>query len=108
MADHKIHDFGISDNRLYDPFFMSKFGTDRHKILLDFLKEIRMEAGLRQVDLAEKLNIPQSRISKYELGERRIDLFELRDICAALGLSLAECIQELEKRLVGIDDEANR
>ena len=56
------------------------------RVLLSLLKEVRVEAGFRQVDLARKLNVPQSRISKYELGERRIDLLELRDICAALGI----------------------
>ena len=77
---------------------MTKIRTERHT-LLGLLKEIRIEAGLRQVDLAEKLHVPQSMISKYEVGERRVDLLELRDICAALGISLVEFVQELEKRL---------
>ena len=77
---------------------MTKIRTERHT-LLGLLKEIRIEAGLRQVDLAEKLHVPQSMISKYEVGERRIDLLELRDICAALGISLIEFVRELEKRL---------
>ena len=77
---------------------MTKIRTERHT-LLGLLKEIRIEAGLRQVDLAEKLHVPQSMISKYEVGERRVDLLELRDICAALGISLVEFVRELEKRL---------
>ena len=77
---------------------MTKIRTEQHT-LLGLLKEIRIEAGLRQVDLAEKLHVPQSMISKYEVGERRVDLLELRDICAALGISLIEFVRELEKRL---------
>ena len=77
---------------------MAKIRTERHT-LLGLLKEMRLEAGLRQVDLAEKLHVPQSMISKYEMGERRVDLLELRDICAALGVSLVEFVRELEKRL---------
>ncbi len=77
---------------------MTKIRTERHT-LLGLLKEIRTEAGLRQVDLAEKLHVPQSMISKYEVGERRVDLLELRDICAALGIPLIEFVRELEKRL---------
>ena len=77
---------------------MAKFRTERHT-LLGLLKEMRLEAGLRQIDLAEKLHVPQSMISKYEVGERRLDLLELRDICAALGVSLVEFVRELEKRL---------
>ena len=77
---------------------MTKIRTEQHT-LLGLLKEIRIEAGLRQIDLAEKLHVPQSMISKYEVGERRVDLLELRDICAALGISLIEFVRELEKRL---------
>ena len=53
---------------------MTKLGTEEHKILLKLLKKTRVEAGLRQIDLAKKLRVPQSMISKYEVGERRIDL----------------------------------
>ena len=77
---------------------MTKIRTERHT-LLELLKEIRIEAGLRQVDLAGKLHVPQSMISKYEVGERRVDLLELRDICEATGISLVEFVRELEKRL---------
>ena len=58
-----------------------------------------MEAGLRHVDLARKLRVPQSMISKYEVGERRIDLLEVRDICSAFGISLVEFAQKLETLL---------
>jgi transcriptional regulator with XRE-family HTH domain len=78
---------------------VTKLGTEEHKILLKLLKKIRVEAGLRQTDLAKKLRVPQSMISKYEVGERRIDLLELRDICAALGISLAEFVEQLETLL---------
>ena len=78
---------------------MVHFGTDAHRVLLGLLKEIRIEAGLRQVDLAQRLNVPQSRISKYEMGERRIDLMELRDICLAMDKPLVEVVAEFEKRL---------
>lgn len=85
---------------------MTKFRTGRHT-LLGLLKEIRVAAGVRQVDLAEKLRVPQSMISKYEVGERRLDLLELRDICAALGISLVEFVRELEQRL-GDREECGR
>lgn len=86
---------------------MTKLGTVEHIILVGLLKEVRVNAGLRQVDLAEKLKIPQSMVSKYEVGERRIDLLELRDICAALEISLIEFVQELEKRIEQSVNEAN-
>jgi transcriptional regulator with XRE-family HTH domain len=58
---------------------------------------MRHDAGLRQADLARKLKQPQSFVSKYESGERRIDLLELREICVALGVPLAEFVRRLEE-----------
>ena len=85
--------------RGYTSFLVTKLGTEEHKILLELLKKARINAGLRQIDLAERLRVPQSMISKYEVGERRIDLLELRDICTALDISLLEFVQELENLL---------
>ena len=42
------------------------------------LKKARLEAGLTQVEVAKKLNRPQSYISKVEAGEQRIDVMELK------------------------------
>lgn len=70
-----------------------------YKVLLDQLYRLRMGSGLRQSDLAEKLRVPQSFISKIESGERRIDLIELRETCKALGSNLEEFIHEFEKAL---------
>ena len=64
--------------------------------LLELLRQIRVEAGLRQVDLAKKLRQPQSFVSKYESGERRLDLLELQQVCGALNLSLTEFVRRFE------------
>jgi len=48
------------------------------------LKLIREEKGLLQREVAERLGTPQSFVSKYESGERRIDLPELLRICKVL------------------------
>ncbi|MCK4487728.1 MAG: helix-turn-helix transcriptional regulator [Desulfobacterales bacterium] len=63
------------------------------------LRQIRHEAGLRQEDLAERLGQPQSFVSKYETGERRLDLLELRQVCTALGISLEEFVRRFENAL---------
>lgn len=82
-------------------------GSKHHKILLQLLKEARINAGLRQIDLAKKLDVPQSMISKYEVGERRIDLLELREICSVLDLSFVEFVQTLENKLNEIENETD-
>ena len=63
------------------------------------LRTIRLEAGLRQSDLAACLGRPQSFVSKYESGERRLDLVELRQICQAVGISLEEFVRRFERSL---------
>lgn len=65
--------------------------------LQQLLREARDEAGLRQVDLAKKLRNPQSFVSKYESGERCLDLLELEQVCEALGISLSEFIRRYEE-----------
>lgn len=59
------------------------------EILLLLLRAIRVEAGLRQIDMALALKVPQSYVSKYESGERRLDPLELHAVCKAAGTSLA-------------------
>ncbi|WP_207691521.1 helix-turn-helix domain-containing protein [Desulfonema limicola] len=66
------------------------------KALQKLLRQIRVDAGLRQNDLAELLDKPQSFVSKYESGERRLDLIELRYICRAIGTSLEEFVRKFE------------
>lgn len=78
---------------------MSTCRSKERRILLKLLKELRINAGLRQVDLAQTIGVSQSRISKYEMGERRLDFLEMREICCALGLSLSKFVQLLENRL---------
>ncbi|MDQ3819657.1 MAG: helix-turn-helix domain-containing protein [Acidobacteriota bacterium] len=72
-------------------------GTPEQKRLLKLLRQVRIDAGLRQVDLAERLGQPQSFVSKYELGERRLDLLELQKICDAVGISLAKFVMMFEQ-----------
>jgi len=74
---------------------MSKRG-DKRQHLLDLFRQIRIEAGLRQVDLAKKLRRPQSFVSKYESGERRLDLLELQQVCGALHISVTEFVRRFE------------
>jgi len=70
--------------------------TTEYDRLQALLRQIRLDAGLTQVELADRLGQPQSFVSKYESGERRLDLIELRQICKEVGVSLEEFIRRLE------------
>jgi len=70
--------------------------SSRQLILLDALKCLRVDRKLTQVELANKLQRPQSYISKYEKGERRLDLIEISEICIACNTSLAEFVSGLD------------
>ncbi|MFA6020468.1 MAG: helix-turn-helix transcriptional regulator [Rhodospirillales bacterium] len=50
---------------------------------------------MTQVEVADRLGKPQSFVSKYESGERRLDVVEFTDVCAALGISPLDLIQLL-------------
>jgi transcriptional regulator with XRE-family HTH domain len=67
--------------------------------LLYLLRKLRTDADLTQADLAVRIHKDQTFVSKYETGERRLDLIELREICQAFGITLSEFVRRLEKSL---------
>lgn len=69
---------------------------EEQRLLQELLRTVRIEAGLRQTDLADSLGLPQSFVSKYESGERRLELLEVRRICTVLGISLEDFVRRLE------------
>ena len=79
---------------------MLKFvGSAEQSILQNLLKRFRTDANLKQSELAEILKQSQSFVSKYESGERRLDLLELWQICQALNTTLSEFVAEFERQL---------
>ena len=73
--------------------------TREAKLVAEMLYQLRVSAGLRQSDLARKLQVPQSFVSKLESGERRVDIVELRTILKHLETDIAEFASILEKKL---------
>jgi hypothetical protein len=49
--------------------------------------------------MAHALGKPQAFVSYYESGARRLDLLELRRICAILELPLVDFVRKFEKLL---------
>ena len=67
--------------------------------LVNLLREMRIEAGLTQTDLAAHIEKDQAYISRYESGQRRLDVLEVREICQAIGITLEEFAKKLERAL---------
>jgi transcriptional regulator with XRE-family HTH domain len=63
------------------------------------LRQMRERLGVTQSELSTRIGKPQSFVSKYETGERYLDLLEIRDICRALDTTLEAFVQALEREL---------
>jgi transcriptional regulator with XRE-family HTH domain len=60
--------------------------TNEYSALRTLLIAERNAARLTQQALADKLGRPQSYVSKFELGERRLDVVEFLEIVRAIGV----------------------
>jgi len=63
----------------------------------EWLVEARRGRGITQAQLALLLGRPQSFISKYERGERRLDFVEVLEIAAALRVDVCDLVTELRR-----------
>lgn len=72
--------------------FADEIGRDD---LRQLLKESRLRAGLRQQDVAQRLGKPQPFVAKIESGERKIDLIETLEYCAATGADPVSIVKKL-------------
>lgn len=58
-----------------------------YTLFLETLRKARQAAGITQEELAARIQQTQSFVSKYERGERRLDIVETMAICDAIGIS---------------------
>ena len=76
-------------HRIVSPVEHSKLGS--------FLKSLRVGLHVSQRDLAAKLNLPQSFVSKVESGERQLQLLEFLIICGKLEVSAPSAVEAFQK-----------
>lgn len=74
--------------------------SKENQYFLDLMIQARLKAGVTQAELAKRLEKPQSFVSKYEKGERRLDVMEFVTVCAALGVDSRKIFNKVLK-LVG-------
>jgi len=68
--------------------------SENYRLFLKLIISARRDSGFTQQELAKILKRPQSFISKYERGERRLDLIEFLEILSALGLDPSDFIKD--------------
>ncbi|SMN02091.1 hypothetical protein SPONN_437 [uncultured Candidatus Thioglobus sp.] len=75
----------------------------QREILREMLIGARKNNGITQAQLAMQLNKSQSFVSKYESGERFIDLWEIHQICQILNHSFTELTRGFD---VAVNEES--
>ncbi|WP_414443004.1 helix-turn-helix domain-containing protein [Burkholderia sp. 22PA0106] len=67
----------------------------RYESVRRALKQVRKDAGLTQLQLAERLGKGQSYVSKMERGEQYVDVIELLEWLEACGADASIVIKKI-------------
>lgn len=67
--------------------------TSEYQQVVERLKQARLDVGLTQKEVSEKIKKPQSYISKVEAGEQRIDVIELKALAKLYKKTVAQIIE---------------
>ena len=78
---------------------MLRNSAQYRNVFVPLLRELRLSKKIPQTELAARLKVPQSYVSKYETGERRLDFVETTLICGALGVDIAEFAKKFRNEL---------
>jgi transcriptional regulator with XRE-family HTH domain len=80
--------------------------ADELVILGEVLVRARDRAGMKQTDVAQRLGVPASWLSKVESGTRRLDVIELIRIAEALEVEAGALVDEVCLALLTAGREA--
>jgi hypothetical protein len=87
-----ILNWDISGGKVALAGWRSRSTPAEYQRLCTLLRELRHAAGLTQVLVAGRLDMPQSFVNKYESGERRLDVIELHHVAEALGTTVGAVV----------------
>jgi transcriptional regulator with XRE-family HTH domain len=69
--------------------------SSRYRKFLAALRKAREDRDITQVQLAGRLKVPQSLISKIERGQRRMDIVELEMWCDAMQIDMHDFLKSI-------------
>ena len=75
---------------------MRSIHDPRYQDLIMKLIELRESKNVTQVELARRLEKPQSYVSKVEILERRLDVIELYDWLNSIDVKITDFINQLD------------
>ena len=96
LEQEPLTDFGLNLISVYLFNTVNSTHAKRYQLLCNLLIEARKNKGLSQASLAEKLGVLQTFVSKYERGERRLDVIEFLKIAGELSLDTIEVLERLQ------------
>ncbi len=73
---------------------MPRLNSPEYQLLRRLLVEGRERAGLTQAQVAAELGRAQSFVSKYEGGERRLDVIEFLHVCTTIHVDPFDVIRK--------------
>lgn len=79
---------------------LNEIHETEYRLLLSRLLQARLDAGMTQMEVAQKLGKPQSFVSRSETGGRRIDAIELKAFATVYGVPLSNFLGGIESFLV--------
>ncbi len=96
LRNKNLSQNGISERHIYCDA-MNKVWCEKQVRFRHYLKDLRHSSGLTQRELAELLKKPQSYVSKYENGERKLDFLETVEVFEACGrYDVSQLIQAIK------------
>lgn len=84
--------FGIFENRIQNAGMRR---DHKYHLFQNLLIKTRQQQHLTQQEVALRLGKPQSFVSKYESGERRLDVIEFIAVCNGLDINPTDIIEEI-------------
>jgi transcriptional regulator with XRE-family HTH domain len=77
--------------------------SQRYRLFRELLLAERERAGFTQVDVAKMLRKPQSFVSKYERGDRRLDMTEFLELADVLSVDVPTFLEHYRMRITSLE-----